>query len=794
MTPLSLPLLALFSGWLPDFGLRPSFPGLHGANWIVIVLFFASLVVFHRFYKVDGRRLTPKQRGTLYLLRTAVAILILLMILMPSLNVVTYEERLPVAAILLDDSTSMNFEAAREDALTRDRPKTERTRFQGALEALDLLQQDLSLTHRVKVFTFSDTVQLARDVAHRESPDIAPLGKADLLADLKLPSGEHTSCGDAIGEVLERVSGEKLSGILMLSDGRSNGGRKLESAGEEALRGQVPVHALTFGSQDPLRDLRIDRVTAPPEASLGDTLALTLEIANYIEAKLEVKIKLFEEGKLDQEKTVTLEKGVNRVTLTTIPRVEGVREYRVELPECEDELDYKNNKAVVHVEVLKKILRLLFVAGKPTREYRHLTTCMLRNPIIRVSCFLQSAHVDYVQQGNVVIDRLPRTTAEWQDYDVILLYDVDPKQFGSKEVSGLENSVNKGAGLMTIAGRNYGMGPLLQIHANKMRQLLPVNIDKDESLSHERCFDTPFKVVRTQEALYHSVFRMSANESLNEDIWSHFPAFYWSHPVQSVKPSAITVLKRDGGGPADCVMAIQRFGEGVSVFLGTDEFWRWRKPYGSCDYDLIWTHLIRYLGETRLLGKQKQVLVASDKRIYAPGEKVQLQLRVLDHALMQQLEGEHLFATVIDADQARQDVALERHPKLPLYTGSYLARGLGSYKVEARHVLSSADSEGKPLYEAESNFKVELRSMEALDTRADLEAMRAVAEQTGGLYFDYRTLTAESVRALARSVPAEQLRIPHQEDVDLWDGWITLAILLSLVTAEWSLRKYWGLL
>jgi hypothetical protein len=781
------------AGWLPDLGLRPSFPGLRGLNWAVIVLFFAAIYVFRRFYLVDGRRLTGKQRSSLYALRLMVALLLLAMILAPSVEVVTHEERKPVALVLLDDSTSMNYESARGDALVASNGKSERTRFHSALEALNTLQQELSLKHRVKICSFSDTVQLVRDVALRESPDQPALERSELLSNIKMPSGNHTACGDAICESLERVAGEKVSGIVLLSDGRSNGGKKMEEAGEAALRAGAPVHALTFGSEDPLRDLRIDKLDAPPEASLGDMLSFSLEIANYIEADLSVKIKLFEQDKLDQEKTIVLTKGVNRVTLTTIPRIEGVREYRVELPEFEDEIDTKNNKAIAHVEVLKKILRVLFVAGRPTREYKHLTTCLLRDPIIRVSCFLQSAHVDYVQQGNVVIDRLPRTTAEWQDYDVVLLYDINPKELGSKEISGLENSVSKGAGLMVIAGRTNGMGPLLQIHANKMGQMLPVEIDKDLGPAHEKLLETPFKVVRTSDT--HPVFKMAASSSLNEEIWSHFPKFYWSHPVLSVKPSATVVLKKERvESGSDCVMAIQRFNEGVSIFLATDELWRWRRPYGNHDYDLFWTHVIRYLGETRLLGKQKQAVISTEKRAYAPGEKVNLKLSVLDPALFKQLQGENLFATVIDSDKAKQEVALSRHPQLPLYSGVYSSRQLGSFKVEARHVHSSADSEAKPLFESETNFKVELRSMEAMDTRADLEAMSKLAAQTSGTYLDHKTLNVGTIRELARSMPADVLSIPHQEDVDIWDGWMLLTILFALVTLEWSLRRYWGLL
>ena len=144
---------------------------------------------------------------------------------------------------------------------------------------------------------------------------------------------------------------------------------------------------------------------------------------------------------------------------------------------------------------------------------------MMRDPVIRLSCFLQSAHVDYVQQGHVVIDKLPETIAQWTEYDVVVLYDIDPKEFSSQQMSGLENTVSKGAGLMVVAGRTYGMGPLLQIRANKLRQMLPVEIDKNRPARYEEVFDKPITVERTPEGKASPVFRLVASEQANEAIW-----------------------------------------------------------------------------------------------------------------------------------------------------------------------------------------------------------------------------------------------------------------------------------
>lgn len=783
---------------LPGFGfLQPSLPGLTGLNWVIVPLLAVAVFLYFRVYRLDGRGLTRRQRTLLGWLRTVVAVLVLLMILRPSLRMIWHEKRLPVVAVLQDESTSMNYPSAHGDPLLEGKPKGERTRFHSSVEALDVLQQNLSLTHRVKVFTFSDTLHLARDIPIRKNSKTPPLSKEDLLASFGVPSGDYTEGGDAAIGVMERLAGDKISAILLLSDGRNTGGETFEAAAESAAQAGVPVHAVTFGSEDPLRDLRVDQVNAPAEASLGDVLEFQVEVANFIQPNLKVDIQLFEQDQLDQTKSVILQKGANRIRLSTIPRVEDLRQYKVVLPKVEDEVDYANNEAMVYVKVVRKALRLLFVAGKPTREYEHVVLCFLRDPIIRASCFLQSAHADYVQQGNIVIDRLPKTNEEWRDYDVILLYDSDPKQLTGQQVSGIEYTVSKGAGLILVVGRNYGFGQMLQIHANKMRQMLPVDMDKFRTPELEKFYMRPWKAERTPEARYHAICRLVADEKFNEEIWSSFPAMYWRHPILRAKPQAVTVLKVAGdvGDLGDCLMAIQRFGEGVSIYLGTDEIWRWRYPYGTHDYDLFWTHIIRYLGETRLHGTQKQVALSTDKMVYAPGEKAGIKLQVLDYALLQQLENENISVAILDSMGAKHVVPMQKDPKgLPFYHGVFPTRYVGPHLVDATHHLSTADSEAKPLYDVKGSFKVEIRSLEALDTRANPEGMQKLAAKTGGTHLDHRTISRAALEDLARSIPAERLSIPHEKLSEIWDTWALLLLILALLTAEWSLRKYWGLL
>jgi hypothetical protein len=91
-------------------------------------------------------------------------------------------------------------------------------------------------------------------------------------------------------------------------------------------------------------------------------------------------------------------------------------------------------------------------------------------------------------------------------------------------------------------------------------------------------------------------------------------------------------------------------------------------------------------------------------------------------------------------------------------------------------------------------FKVEFIPLESLDTRADLEGMEKLARDTGGTSLDHRSMDKEALTRLAQSIPTDKLTISQEQVREIWDGWTALALVLVLVSMEWILRKWWGVL
>jgi uncharacterized membrane protein len=784
---------------------------------LLLVVAAALLLFYGLLLRREGRhdhRLSRLQVLMLWILRGSAALAALAALARPAYEEVRVQQRLPVVTLLVDESRSMEFPDSRDSALVRSHSSGQLSRYRSAALAVDELQQKLSLTHRVRVYTFSDSLKLLRELPHRERQDEPALTSAEIFAAHDAPTGDYSNLGDALEDVLRDLAGEKVAGVVLLSDGRQTGGAGLDGAAELASAAHVPVHAVVLGTEFPLLDLRIDDVIAGAEASLGDVLTFHVKVTNQVSSALDVELTLEERpgddpvsgGGSDNaasayqqvaRRQLRLARGEQSVTISTIPDTEGLRRFRLSLPQQPDEVNTDNNVAEISVNIVKRTLKVLLVAGDPSREYFYLVPALLRDPIIDLSCFLQSADVDYMQQGNSAIERLPATVKEWSAYDVAILLDVDPNGITTQQLSGLENMVSNGGGLMIIAGRTHGLAKLVQVHAAQIRGLLPVEVDKNLHLDHDRVHSQAFHILRTVPGRSHPIAQASADPTVNEQLWSTFERldFFWHHPVSGPKPKAIVLAERGGaaGGPSEPLMVVHRYVDGAVFFSAINDLWRWRYPYESYECDRLWTRMIRYLGEARLLGTQQQVALATDRRSYGPGEDVEIVLRVLDPALMAQLSGQPLFASVGGTGQDQYAVPLSPDVRgEPLYRGSYRARHAGSMMIRARHVPPDADSEAKPLFDVSHSFEVKMQSLEAIDTSADLAGMQRLAEQTGGRYFDYHTMN--ELASLADEIPPDPQVLTEVTVREVWDGTLFLTIFLVLVSSELSLRKWWGLL
>ncbi len=733
-------------------------------------------------------------RGVLAGVRALVLVLLILLVLGPRLVRERSRTERDWVVVLADRSASMSIADA-PGGLTRDE------QLARALRDADPAWRDIAARKHVLWLGF-DAGAFELDT----TDDSPRLGE---------PDGLRTAIGDAIDQALRRVAARPVSGVVLLSDGRS--ATPVDRAVRRRLESdQIPVFAVPFGSPEPATDLAVRRVDAPEYAFVKDTAPVRVEIdrlgtgAVAPGARIELVdaatgITLAERALGDvfeSDDTTTAE-------LTLTPRVEsvGTRRWVVRLVPGGRDLVPENNERELAIELVDRPLRVLYLDGYPRWETRYLKSMLLRESTIRSSGLLLAPDRQYTQEGDVTITRLPVSPSEWEEFDVVVLGDLSPELFGSAQLEALrEHVAARGAGLLWIAGPGHTPADWF---ASPMSDLLPVRRSTGAGADSSRLpvWDEAVTLVRTPEGQRLGVLAMSDETDASWPVRLSDPGTGWSRirwaqriDRDRVKPAAQTLaaavpeslfraslLEDDARGAIDAgspAVLTMRYGAGRVVYVATDEIWRWRYGRGEDLPERFWLPMIRMLGREGLARAGRPAILSAAPERAQTGAPVRVALELLDQSLVDAAPSS-IRVELTGADGATQPVELRLAPDDGADTGA--ARSFGSawatsepglYNIRVTEPLLAA-------FGLSAAIEVARPDDERRHPETNHPALAALAAQTGG-----RVIAPENLAQLAQALPnREQVFTGPRETRTLWDRPAALILLMTLLVLEWIGRR-----
>ena len=367
-------------------------------------------------------------------------------------------------------------------------------------------------------------------------------------------------------------------------------------------------------------------------------------------------------------------------------------------------------------------------------------------------------------------------------YDVVILGDVEPKVLSLNQLDMLGQLVSDfGGGLVVIAGRRAAPHAYRQ---TVLERLLPVELEALALPPSEMISAKPIRFELTTAGRASPLLRLSDAESENVQLWKELPPVFWLARTARAKPAAEVLLvdpdpnreTRYGKMPA---VALQQYGLGQVMYVGTDNTWRWRKSAGGLPYTTFWGQTVQRLALQRFLGGSKRTQLATDRQNYLVGDRVPVYARLYG-AGFEPIEAPSVSGTfAIKSDAAtRIDATLRPVPEQRgLYRGEFVAPSAGQYQfqVEVDPTTTLDFSVAEPQFEfGESSMNEPL--------------LRDLSSRTGGEFFREEDLyrVPDSIRA--RSDP-----IRSSIEVELWSSPVSFLLLLVVVGSEWWLRKRWNL-
>ena len=234
-----------------------------GLPWWGYVLAFASAIVLGWLsYARAAVALTGRDRAILVGLRSLVLLIIVVCLLRPVTYVQAAGARDSIVAILVDVSRSMRLD-------DRGAPRIDRARTLASS-----LQAEIGKDYRTELMTFGESLG-------RATPE-------QLSADAR-----RSDLSGALAALAERFRGQRLAGVVVLSDG---GDTASQEAGSSRPLG-VPVFAIGVGDPSVARDREVINLTAGEPLLSGSSVDLSVSVTSAGFGATPFQVRLTENGR-----------------------------------------------------------------------------------------------------------------------------------------------------------------------------------------------------------------------------------------------------------------------------------------------------------------------------------------------------------------------------------------------------------------------------------------------------------------------------------------------------------------
>jgi len=746
------------------------------ARWPFLVLggVLLTLLIVH-LYREQGRRLARWRVWVMQVAKAAALLVVLGILLEPVLR----GERVSLVkqslAVLVDGSLSMGIQdrylspeargvverSAAGPLLGQPEPPSRmdiarRLLTDPTLDPLAKLSQEAD----VELFRFGDTFE-----------ELSPAQLATLA-----PRAASTDLGSAVRKALESFQGRNLSALVLLTDGQHNRGLDPVLAAEAAASQGVRLYPVGLGEPES-RDIELTNLLGEDVVFADEEVPLYVKLrqTGFAGSAVELVLRRGETEVTRQSVTLT-EAPEQTVDLHFTPDLVGSHTYTVELLPQPGELLTTNNVLGKTFRVIDEAIRVLYVEEEPRWFWRFFTASALRDKRLKLSMLLRSADPGLRRDPNYVSE-FPQTRAEMFAYDLVIFGDVNPDYFAPEQLSLLEEFVrSEGGGFLMVAGRRFSPGAW---RGTPLEAMLPVEAGPQppppaEGASPETA---TFRFTMTPEGKTSSVMRLADDPEANLAQWEALPGLYWyaanvvrAKPAASVLATHETEEGRSGLLP---LVAVMQYGRGRSMFVGSDETWRWREA-GSDIFRRFWAQAVEYLSVVRLLGEARRVQLTADGSRYSVGDAIHLSARVLDESY-QPVQAEKVRAVIQAEGGAEASVELRGDAERPgLFDGSFIAAEPGQYYAW----VEGEEESGKAF------FTVGPPSLEFASPAMNQELLEHLASASGGKFYQ-----VDQLPSLLTDLVRERREVTTRVETELWDAPVVLLLATLLFCTEWLTRK-----
>ena len=742
--------------------------------WLFGLAVLAIFIGVWLTYLKTTRPISPPWKTFFVVTRGSVLVLLLFCLLRPVITTIQTSPQETYLGILIDDSQSMSIADLPGGQSRRD--GVEEVLFDGGLV------EDLSDSFQIRTFRFDkDTQRIA--------------GAGDLVQ-----AGTASSIDQALNYVNDQLSGLRLGGLLLVSDGADNSGATdpVVTAQDFGAR-QVPIFTVGVGKESIPEDIGIVDVSSVETVLEGSVFTVQAGIIHQGFEGQEVEISVRDGEEVVASEIVTL--GVSEVTrryeLEITPERPELIVYDLQVELQPGEIIEENNSYSFLVDNSEKsALDVLYVEGHPRNEYKFIRRALEGDESIRLATYLQTGPEKYYRQGiessTELSSGFPSTKEELYRYEAIILGDIEENFFNADELQMIEDFVAERGGGFLMSGMVDE-----EFIGTPIADILPLTLIEESFLPGHlrggtRRGDHPtgelFYPRLTNNGEFSPILRLSGEDSENGNLWRQLPELQGVFVTGRIKPGATVLMEHpvlQYQNQLLPIIAQQRYGSGRSMSVNTASTWRWQMMLPSDDqsHETLWRQVLRWLA----VSSPERINIDFDREYYNVGDEVNVTVVALndqyepdnDATLWMQTEtpGEQITDTPMEWDIEEEGV----------YRANFTVEEEGVFNLLVDVASAAADAELESS-EKRAAFVVTPSLREFNNAGMDAGLLGRISQESGGSYFEL-----SDVDGLADRVEFTPNAYSREVEIDLWDKPWLLALLISLLCIDWATRRLKGL-
>ena len=725
--------------------------------WSCVVIALGSWLAW-RSTRRAGRR--PLRIGVVVLRASALALMGLIA-LNPGRWVSPPAEGRPFAALILDQSASMATPDVQGDS-----------RWNIALAGIREAQASLSHSDSLRLFTFGDSL---REVDSSMLQTLAP----------DAPSTDIHGAGQAL---LNRFATQesRLSGILILSDGRQTTPPTRVDLASRAQAAGIPVSVVPLGGPVPRRDLELRAVRRMTIAFGNQEVRVPVQLHNQGLGDLRVHLILSTpDGTELQQVPVDLSNNSSSILTLHLPAAKpGFDRFLLSVASQEEEVSLANNRDEIGIVTLDAPMRVLLLEGSPHWDSKFLTQLVRKQEGMDIASIYRLAPERFLRidtraaAAQPVADQpFPASFEELASYDLVIVGKGIEYFLTPERTALLQRYLSEAGGCILFSrGKPYdgNLSDLSTIEPVTWAAPLGTEVGMRPTLAGED--DGLFGVLLP---------------GLNDPVWSRLPNVSCSHRIEAVHGMGRILLESTPGPLGSATEGLplvvsRRVGLGLSIVVNADGLWHWGFFPGDETvaelYSQFWIQFFYWAATHREFLPGQSFSLRVEPQTASPQTPIRAFIgarnsveRPEDMPLLQVLRDGAVVETAVPSFEGRRRWNLG----LPLPDP-------GLYTVELRHPATFEPLGPRAVVERLAPPR------EPDNLSADPDSLAALTTSTGGAQF-----TPGSMKeALASVLPKDETRISSAQArwQTTWDRGGLLLALFALLAAEWTLRRRSGML